>query len=288
MENRNMNEERWVEERLQALGSGNEWQPDAATAFVKLQRRERRRRSWQRRWQRRWIWSTAIASVAAVVMIALPPQATCAIAGVGCPRLPAPAVGPAAAKPTAVVRNIPVPRVTNYKESGSPAAPVVCEIYSDYECPACAGFYRDILPLLLFEYVKTGKVRIVHRDFPLPQHAFAKLAARYANAAGELGHYDEVVTQLFASQPEWAASGNIDAAVAQILPRETMRKLRALIESDPKLDATVAADLSKAAQDQINQTPTVVFVHKGVRTKVAGIQSFDLLRNYLEELVTLH
>jgi protein-disulfide isomerase len=274
MENRNMNEEHWVEARLRALDSGNEWQPDAASAFVKLRRRERRRSAWQRR----GIWSTAIASVAAIVMIALPPQATCAIAGVGCPRLPAAAVVPAAAKPI----------VVNYKESGSPAAPVVCEIYSDYECPACAGFYRDIFPLLFAEYVKTGKVRVVHRDFPLPQHRFAKLAARYANAAGELGHYDEVVTQLFASQPEWAASGNVDAAVAQILPPETMRKLRVLIESDPKLEATVAVDLSKAAQDQINQTPTVVFVHKGVRTKVAGIQSFDLLRNYLEELVTLH
>jgi protein-disulfide isomerase len=126
---------------------------------------------------------------------------------------------------------------------------------------------------------------VVHRDFPLPQHPFAKLAARYANAAGVMGHYDEVVSRLFASQPEWAANGNIDAAVAHVLPPETMRKVRALVESDPSLDATVADDLSMVARDHINQTPTIMFVYKGSRRKVVGAPSFDLLRSYLAEIL---
>src|SRR5207248_2110086 len=76
----------------------------------------------------------------------------------------------------------------DYKVSGSPDAPVVCEIYSDYECPACGLFYSDVFPRLLSEYVMTGKVRVVHRDFPLPMHRYSKLAARYANAAGKSGN----------------------------------------------------------------------------------------------------
>jgi len=125
----------------------------------------------------------------------------------------------------------------------------------------------------------------VHRDFPLPQHPFAKLAARYANAAGEVGLYDEVVKQLFVNQPEWASSGNVDAAVARVLPAETIRKVRALVESDPRLDATVSADLAMAASDRIDQTPTIVFVYKGIRRKVAAPPSFNLLRSYLEEML---
>jgi protein-disulfide isomerase len=272
-----MNDERWVDERLQALDAGNDWHLNAGAALAGLQRRDGRRRTWQRG----WIWSTAMASMGAVVMMALPAPAKCALVGVGCPRPRAtmrilPGLAVAAAKSA---------QVESYKQSGSPSAPVICEIYSDYECPACAAFYTRVFPQFEAEYVKTGKVRVVHRDFPLPQHPFAKLAARYANAAGETGHYEEVVNQLFASQLEWAANGNVDAAVAQVLPAETMRKVRALVEKEPGLDGTVAADLSMAGWDRINQTPTIVFVYKGTRQKVVGAPSFDLLRSYVEQML---
>jgi protein-disulfide isomerase len=273
-----MSDEQWVDERLRALDTGNDWRPNAGAALAGLQRRDLRRRGWRRG----WMWSTAMATMCAIVMMALPAPAKCALVGVGCkpPRAAALSILPqyaaAAAKPAMQGR------ADNYKQSGSPNAPVILEIYSDYECPACAAFYTRVFPQLEAEYVKTGKVRVVHRDFPLPQHPFAKLAARYANAAGETGHYEEVVHQLFASQPEWAASGNVDGAVAHVLPPETMLKVRALVESDAGLDATVAADLSMAGWDRINQTPTIVFVYKGTREKIAGAPSFDLLRSYLE------
>jgi protein-disulfide isomerase len=274
-----MNDERWVEDRLHALDPGNDWHPNAGAALAGLQRRDGRRR----KWQRGWIWSTAMASVAVVMMLALPAPAKCALVGVGCqrPRPAAMAILPA----PAVVVDSAAPKTANYKQSGSPTAPVICEIYSDYECPACAAFYTRVFPQFEAEYVKSGKVRIVHRDFPLPQHPFAKLAARYANAAGEVGHYEEVVSQLFSSQPEWAVNGHVDAAVAQVLSADTMRKVRALVESDSGLEATVAADLSMAGWDRINQTPTIVFVYKGTRRKVVGTPSFDLLRSYIEEML---
>src|SRR5579863_10389714 len=273
MENRTMNDERWVEERLRALEAGSDWRPNAGAALAGLQRRDLRRRSWQRG----WIWSTAMASLGAVVMLALPAPAMCALVGVGCQR------PRAAAMPILPAPAVAVARPANYKQSGSPTAPVVCEIYSDYQCPACAAFYTKVFPQFEAEYVKTGKVRVVHRDFPLPQHPFAKLAARYANAAGETGHYEEVVNQLFAGQPEWAATGNVDGAVAHVLTPETMRRVRALVNSDAGLDETVTADLSMAGWDRINQTPTIVFVYKGIREKVAGAPSFDLLRSFVEE-----
>jgi protein-disulfide isomerase len=302
-----MNDERWVEKRLRALDPGNDWRPNAGAALAGLQRKDRRRRSWQRG----WIWSTAMASVGAVVMIALPAPAKCALARVGCTRLPGMPVlplSPLTAKPAApqVTATPPLPEVAakpalrepvaatkpsatapilNYKESGSPHAPVVCEIYSDYQCPWCARFYTEVFPQFVAEFMKTGKVRVVHRDFPLPQHRYSKLAARYANAAGETGHYDEVVRQLFTSQSEWAENGNVDAAVAHVLPPETMRRVRALVESDPRLDATVADDLAIIERERINQVPTIVFIYKGTRRAVAGPPSFTLLRSYLEEML---
>lgn len=271
-----MNDERWVEERLRALDPGNDWHPNAGAALAGLQRRGKRRQSWQRG----WIWSTATVSVGAMLMFALPSPAKCALVGVGCPR-------PAAMRvlPMPAVAANPSSPVARYKVSGSPDAPVLCEIYSDYECPSCARFYTEVFPQFVAEFVKTGKVRVIHRDFPLSQHPFAKLAARYANAAGEIGRFEEVEGQLFASQSEWAANGNVDAAVARVLPAETMRRVRALVESDPRLDATVADDLSMVARNRIDQTPTIVFVYRGIRRNVAGRPSFDLLRSYVEKML---
>jgi protein-disulfide isomerase len=251
MENRMMNDERWAEEQLRALDPRNDWHPNAAAALAGLQRRDRRRRTWERG----WILSTAMASAGAVLMIAIPASAKCALVGIGWPRPTAVSVllsrasaaSPAPRQPVAAAKaSAPAPLV-NYKETGSPSAPVVCEIYSDYECPSCASFYATVFPQFVSEFVKTGKVRVVHRDFPLPQHPFAKLAARYANAAGEMGHFEEVEKQLFASQPEWAINGNVDAAVAHVLTAETMEEVRALVENGPQLDATVAGDLLMVA-----------------------------------------
>jgi hypothetical protein len=47
------------------------------------------------------------------------------------------------------------------------------------------------------QYVSNGKVKLIHRDFPLRQHPWDSLAAWCANAAGELGQYDIAVNQIF-------------------------------------------------------------------------------------------
>jgi protein-disulfide isomerase len=265
-----MNDEQWVDRRVQLLSPDADWHPDAAAALAGLRRRGAQRQ----RWQRGGMWSIATAAMCAVVMLGLPAPAKCALAGIGCKGV-APAVAESAAAHS----------VANYKESGSPSAPVTVEIFSDYECPACANFYVNVFPQFTAEYVKTGKVRVVHRDFPLPQHPYARLAARYANAAGELGHYDEVVMQLFSHQAEWAQNGSIDAVVAQVLPPGVMQQVRTMVGKDTKLDDTVTSDLALVAKEQIHQTPTIVFVYKGERRTVNGPPALTILRSFLEEML---
>jgi protein-disulfide isomerase len=261
-----MNDEQWVNERMSTLGAAPEWHPNAAATLKGLRRRRVRQRS--------MMWSIATAATLAVVMLGLPAPAKCAMAGIGCRGI-APAVAAGAVDH----------QTANYKESGSPKAPVTVEIFSDYECPACAYFYTNIFPQFAAEFVKTGKVRVVHRDFPLSMHPYARLAARYANAAGELGDYDEAVTQLFSHQAEWASNGNIDAVLAQVLPPGTMQQVRARVEKEKTLDDTVASDLALVAKEQINQTPTIVFVYKGERHKVSGPPTLTILKSYVEELL---
>jgi protein-disulfide isomerase len=94
----------------------------------------------------------------------------------------------------------------SYRSMGDADAPVVITEFSDYQCPACASVEEQVIPGLIEQYVDTGKVRLVYREFPLDGlHPFARKAAEAAVCAGRQDGYWEMHDKLFASQPEWAA-----------------------------------------------------------------------------------
>jgi protein-disulfide isomerase len=170
----------------------------------------------------------------------------------------------------------------NFKETGSPTAPVTMEIYSDYECPHCRAFFLEVMPTFMAEFVNTNRVRVVHRDFPMAVHKFAKLAARYVNAAGHIGKYDVVGEQVFRTQPEWAQNGNIDATVAKVLSPTEMETVRNLVKDDPTLDDTMKQDIAMGtATDHLIGTPTLVIVSRGKRDVIAGGVPYPVLRSYI-------
>jgi protein-disulfide isomerase len=175
--------------------------------------------------------------------------------------------------------------VQNYKEFGSPNAPITLELYTDYSCPSCRAFYMQSLPALTAEFVNTNRVRIVHRDFPLPQHQFSRLAARYANAAGEIGKYEVVAAQIFKTQPEWDQNGAIEPQVAKVLSPAEMAKVKELMKTDSHLDDTVAKDVAIGNQDGINQTPSMVLVRNGKREVIAPIPPYTVLKSYLTSVL---
>ncbi|MEP6714960.1 MAG: thioredoxin domain-containing protein [Terriglobia bacterium] len=184
--------------------------------------------------------------------------------------------GPPERKPSAMVQN--------YKETGSPSASIVIEEYADYECPHCAVTYRDLLPQIINEYVKTGKARLLHRDFPLPMHQFARQAAMLADAAGELGFYEVASAQIFKTQAEWSQNGNIEIQLAKVLPPGDMQKVREMVKSNPRLEESISKDVAMGQNvDRIEQTPTLVIVKNGVRQPIAPIPPFPVLKSFIDQ-----
>jgi protein-disulfide isomerase len=172
----------------------------------------------------------------------------------------------------------------NFKESGSSTAKVQIEIYTDYQCPACRDLYMNILPSLTKDYVQTGKVHLLHRDFPLAQHQFSPVATKYANAAGMIGKYDVVAAQIFKTQPEWEQNGNIDGEVAKVLSPADLQKVRDMVKANPPaLDDTVKADVAMGNKDHLNQTPTLVIVANGKRDVIGGITPYPILKSYIDK-----
>lgn len=286
----------WVDRRLAALDPPDTWQPNVTRALARF---GQRRKAYRIR-RTRWTWAAVAASLTAVGFFLLAP-APCSGAGCSKPGSAAPPAYPvvigipvATPPPPAPVAAAPAPRpqagrltpVPSFKESGNVLAPITVELFTDFECPHCATVALQTMPGFVNDFVKTGKVKLVHRDFPLPQHKFAGLAAQYANAAGALGYYDIVVTQIFRTQAIWATSGDIGTQVALVLPPGVMDKLRDLVRNDAHLDDSVATDVAIGRQDQLTQTPTMVVVYKGKRQLLAPIPQYELLKSYFDELLT--
>jgi protein-disulfide isomerase len=84
---------------------------------------------------------------------------------------------------------------------GDKNAAVTMVEFSDYECPFCARYFRDTLVQIERDYVKTGKIKYVFRDFPIESsHPKAFKAAEAAHCAGEQGRYWEMHDRLFSHQ----------------------------------------------------------------------------------------
>jgi protein-disulfide isomerase len=84
---------------------------------------------------------------------------------------------------------------------GDKDARVTLVEFSDYQCPFCGRFYRETWPEIDRDYVKTGKVKYVFRDFPLEGlHPQALKAAEAAHCAGEQGQYWAMHDRLFDGQ----------------------------------------------------------------------------------------
>src|SRR5262245_37604312 len=107
--------------------------------------------------------------------------------------------------------------VDKAKTFGNPSAPVRIELFSDFQCPGCKSFHETLLPVLIRDYVATGKAYIYNYEFPLQAHQYSRQAAHLATAAASVGKYSQVADALFRQQTAWSNTGKVWDAVAPVL-----------------------------------------------------------------------
>lgn len=83
---------------------------------------------------------------------------------------------------------------------GDAKAPVTIITFEDFECPFCRRFSQQTLPSIMEQYVKSGKVRIVWKDFPLSIHSHARQAHEAARCAWEQNKFWDYHDLLFNNQ----------------------------------------------------------------------------------------
>lgn len=91
--------------------------------------------------------------------------------------------------------------VGNGPTLGSAEAPIVIVESSDYQCPFCKKHALNTLGTIKTNYIDTGKVRYMCRDFPLDAiHPYARKAAEAAHCAGDQGRFWEMHDAMFQNQ----------------------------------------------------------------------------------------
>jgi protein-disulfide isomerase len=171
------------------------------------------------------------------------------------------------------------------RSRGVPNAPIMIEVYSDYQCPYCKIVYEKTLVPLMADYVDKGKVYLVHHEFPITQlHPHAMEAACYACAANRVGKYEQACDVLFRQQSVWAANGKVDETVCGILSPADAKKVRALAK-DPAIVAEVEQDIHTGQSNRVDTTPTLILTHRLKQYRLPGAASYDLIRRFIDQLL---
>jgi protein-disulfide isomerase len=168
---------------------------------------------------------------------------------------------------------------------GSPNAKVLMIEFGDYQCPSCRMFWKDVEPRIKKEYIDTGKVKLVFRDFPIVQiHPEALLAAMAVDCSADQNKYWEYHDKVFREQynkgddlvrfkaadlKKWAKDIGLDPA-----------KFDQCLDSE-KYKNEVLKDKADGDAVSVQGTPTF-FINGHV---IGGAQPYPAFKNLIDSLL---
>jgi protein-disulfide isomerase len=140
---------------------------------------------------------------------------------------------------------------------GPADAPVTIMEYASMTCPHCAAFNKDVFPKLKAEYIDTGKIRYIFREFPLDIKAAAGSMLTRCIANGDAQKYFAVTDMLFRSQNDWVMK-NTTETLTRIGKQAglSQQQVEACLKDQALLDK-IAADQKYASEVlKVDSTPT--------------------------------
>jgi protein-disulfide isomerase len=166
------------------------------------------------------------------------------------------------------------------KVEGKADAPVTIIEYASTTCGHCATFALETFPKLKSEYIDTGKVRFILREFPLdPLSAAGFMIARCAPE----DKYFAAVDLLFKEQKQWAYSDKPVEGLQNLVKQIgfTQQSFEACLTNQELLDGVNAVRQRAAEKFGVNSTPTF-FINGKIQR---GALSFENLKKILDPLV---
>ena len=167
---------------------------------------------------------------------------------------------------------------------GEKNAPVTVIEYASLSCPHCASFYSDGFSKLKEEYIATGKVRFIYRDFPLNQSALVAgmlaLCQVGDHEAGAQKYYD-FIKVLFRTQEAWAFTEDFTAKLETIVKLDGMstEKFNECVKSKTLQEGILKTRMQATKLLQISSTPTF-FINGEM---ISGYGGYGEIKNIIEK-----
>lgn len=137
---------------------------------------------------------------------------------------------------------------------GRADAPLTMVEFTDLQCPFCRQYATVTFEQIRKDWIDTGRLRYISRDFPLDFHPQAMAAARAARCAGDQGKFWEMRTSLMRNA-NLLSPDYIDKTAADL---KLEPKAFAGCLASTKFDAEIQADLQEGARIGVSGTPTFV------------------------------
>ncbi len=167
---------------------------------------------------------------------------------------------------------------------GDPNAPITVLEWGDYQCTFCYRFHESSLKILLSEYVDTGKVKIVFKDFPLngPDSVLAAEASYCADDQGKYWEYhDQLYTNWAGERTGWINYNSLNQ-FAEAIDLELEQFNQCL--NDHKYRQRVL-ELEQFGRDVgIDATPSFLIFNDEKIVKIRGNQPIDAFRQTIDGL----
>lgn len=170
---------------------------------------------------------------------------------------------------------------------GTPRAPIMMEVFSDFECPGCKSFHDEELPQLTRDFINPGKVYLIYRYYPLEQiHPYGMKAAQLVCAAAHLGKYEQASNLLFAQQTVWAQNGKVEETLDNLFTAGQQKELHQLASS-PACQAEIKHDMDEGKAIPVTGTPFLLVTYRLHRYPIGGAEplNYTLLKSFLDDLV---
>ena len=163
---------------------------------------------------------------------------------------------------------------------GDPNAPITMIEYASMSCPHCASFHLNTLPAIKEEYIDTGKVKFVFRDYPFNLPALQ--ASMIIRCVGE-NVYFKYINALFGLQKKWVKSKGSAEKLFEIMNNSgmTQKEFNNCLNDKDMENKILSGQLE--AQKQLNIRTTPSFIVNG--KKLEGNKPIDTFRNIFESIL---
>lgn len=164
---------------------------------------------------------------------------------------------------------------------GDVKAPVTFIEFADYQCPFCHRFETQSMPQIRDQYIKTGKVKVIYRDFAFlgPESIASAASTRCAADQAKFWEYHDAL--LIAEEKDGQENnGNLTRDLFVKLASGiglNAAQFGACLDSK-KYDASITTARTDAGQYGVQSTPTL-FVNN---TQILGAQPFEVFQAAIE------